>query len=367
MAVSSCKLSLAILGSLLSISHTSPDSQHQHHAQPRCQLYVTSNGWTWCAADGRTSFRVPLDRGVSPVHASSWSSGVYTRPTDISQLPGFHLRGASDPKPKTQPTCHKTFVSKRIFMSDQKGIGKSWYLISISNIARWFARAREVWRAGQCWSSDRHDRLRSHKPSEASHSETLERCFEGLHYPRERLFWGESEAPFCRREQKDKRLGHPQSSSHHPSARRQEVKGEAWYWRGQRSLWRGRMKYVKNKKVAPLSSSSRELQMKYVVGRKWSARTLWAFEGWTGSVTIWWTRRRPIGARRPLPWEGWPPLPMMMDTTHQERFSCFVHSCGHFLSQVNITPRNVSDAMHKMMGVKPRLNRQILNSHKTRI
>ena len=38
-----------------------------------------------------------------------------------------------------------------------------------------------------------------------------------------------------------------------------------------------------------------------------------------------------------------------------------------FLSQVNITPRNVSDAMHKMTGVKPRLNRQILNSQKNRI
>ena len=37
---------------------------------------------------------------------------------------------------------------------------------------------------------------------------------------------------------------------------------------------------------------------------------------------------------------------------------------GHFFSQVNITPRNVSDAMHKMTGVKPRLNRQKSNSYK---
>ena len=70
--------------------------------------------------------------------------------------------------------------------------------------------------------------------------------------------------------------------------------------------------------------------MKYVVGNKWSARTLWAFEGWTGSATIWWTRRRPIGALRPLPWGGWHPLPMMMDTTLQERCSCGFYYRGHF-------------------------------------
>ena len=133
MVVSSCKLSLAILGSLLSISHTSRDSQHQLHVQPRCQLYVTSNGWTWCAADGRTSYRVPLVRGVSPFLDSSWSPGVYTRPTDISQLPGFHLKGASDPKPKTKPPCHRTFESKRnldkqiniILRQSRSGTGKT--------------------------------------------------------------------------------------------------------------------------------------------------------------------------------------------------------------------------------------------------
>ena len=120
------QLTLAIVGALLAISHSSPDGHNHHYALSGCRFYVRSNGWTWCAAGGNRG-GVPWVPGISRLHDKFWSPGVSIKPTGVSQLPGLHrFRGGpssspKDSKPKKELSCYKPFASESIFLNDRKG------------------------------------------------------------------------------------------------------------------------------------------------------------------------------------------------------------------------------------------------------